>query len=133
MHKIENDFSKLWLENSILHSCFTVPVNMTLDKVKEFINMRHEVSNGNKQYWCYDLHNLKDFPKEVRDYVGIHGQEYLHATAAVTDSHITKYFVNIFLKIKAPPTPFKAFTTKEDALEWLHERKAENEKNADLK
>jgi hypothetical protein len=117
--KIENDSLAYWKEDGILFSSFKVPTIMTLDVIKTYIEMRHEISKGEKQYWCADLTNLKEYRKEARDYAEIHGQEYLYATAVVVHSHITMFIFNIFIKIKTPHIPFQAFKTKEAAVKWL--------------
>ncbi|MGO4822339.1 MULTISPECIES: DUF7793 family protein [unclassified Flavobacterium] len=127
--KLENDFIKFWLENGILHSTFEKSTDMTLDKIKQLIELRTAISEREKQYWYYDITRLKNFPKEARDYADLHGQEYLYATAVLVNSHITKFIFNTFLKLKSANFPFQVFTSKEKAIEWLLELKQKNEKN----
>ena len=43
-------------------------------------------------------------------------------------NHLQKYIVNIFIAMKNPTVPFKAFTNKEKAILWLKEIKEKNEK-----
>jgi hypothetical protein len=121
MKVVENDFVKFWIENDILFNSFKIPTTVTLENAKEMIALRHEISNNEKQYWCFSLFNFKSFTKEGRDYTDIHGQDFLFASAAVVNSHVTMYIVNIFIKIKTVTIPFKAFTTKEKAIAWLNE------------
>ncbi len=125
MNTVENDFIRFWIEGGIMFSEYKIPVNLTLDHAKKIIELRHEISRGEKQYWCYNFTGVKDFPKEVRDYADIHGQEFLHASAAIVSSQITMFIVNIFVKIKSPQIPFRAFKSKEDAIKWLNEKKKE--------
>jgi hypothetical protein len=125
--KIENEYIIYWKENDILFSSFKSSTVMTIDVIKTSIEMRHELSDNSKQYWCSDFTNLKSFNKDARDYAEIHGQEFLFATAVVVNSHITRFILNTFMKLKKANIPLKAFKTKEDAVSWLNELKRINE------
>jgi hypothetical protein len=128
MKKLENEYLECWIENDgILYSKFKYPIDMKLDIMKSFIELRHELSEGKHQYWCYIANGVKSYPKESRDYSAIHGQDYLHACACVVSSHITKFIFNAFSKINKPRIPFKAFKSKEAAVEWLLALKKQNE------
>ena len=127
MKEIENDIIKFWIEDGILFSEYKKPIDVTLESAKSIIALRHEISNNQKQYWCYHFTGVKSYPKEVRDYADIHGQEYLHATAAIVTSHVTRFILNTFLKLKTPLIPLQAFKTREDAVAWLKKIKSENE------
>lgn len=127
MRRIENEFLIFWVENGILFSRFKEPTEVTLDVMKKFIELRHNISEGDHQYWCYIAKDVRSYPKEARDYSSIHGQEYLYACACVVSSHITKFIFNAFNKINKPKIPFRAFKTKEEAVTWLKKVKAENE------
>ena len=128
MESLENDYIKFWFEDGILHSTF-LKQNVILDAplAKNVITLRHEASNGEKQYWCYDFRNIKSMPKDGKDYADKYGQEYLHAAAAIVDNHIQKFIVNLFISIKNPVIPFKAFTSKEKDVQWLNEIKIANQ------
>lgn len=126
MTELENDSIKYWIEDGILHSAFKKDTIMNLEKTMQLIELRHEISNGKKQYWCADFAHLKKYTKEGRDYADIHGQDFLYASAAIVNSHITMYLVNIFIKIKNPKIPFRSFKKKEEAVAWLNEIKKSN-------
>ena len=125
MTKLENDNIRYWVEDGILHNELKKPVIMTLETVKEFIALRHEISENKKQYWCSDVTRIKSFTKEGRDYADIHGQDFLHACAGIVNSHVTMYLFNIFVKIKTIKIPFRAFTSREKAVLWLNQLKKE--------
>lgn len=128
MTEFENEFIRFWIaDNGILYSKFKFEINMDLEKTQQLIESRHTISNNVNQYWCYDITEIKDFPKECRDYVDIYGQDFLDACAVVINSHIHKFLFNTFLKLKKPKVPFQAFTKKEKAVEWLLEIKRQNE------
>jgi hypothetical protein len=125
--EIKSDIASFWFSNGILYSKFKEGLNINLITAKRLIEMRHEISNEKKQYWCYDTQGVKSYPKESRDYSEIHGQDYLHAAAIVVRSHITIFMFNAFSKINKPKIPFKAFRTEEDAVAWLRKIKSDNE------
>lgn len=125
--KIENSYIIYWKEDGILFSSFKLSTVMTIDVVKTTIEMRHTLSDNLKQYWCSDFTNLKSFNKDARDYAEIHGQEFLYATAVIVNSHITRFILNTFMKLKKADIPLQAFKSKADAVSWLNELKRINE------
>lgn len=127
MITVENDFMKFWIEDGILHSQFKKPVVVNIERIKALIDLRHEVSAGEKQYWSYDFDGIKSYDKEARDYAEIYGQEYLCGCAVIFNSHIAKFTLNTFMILKTPLIPLKGFTKKENAINWLNELKKKNE------
>ncbi|MEN9908821.1 MAG: hypothetical protein RLZZ540_1970 [Bacteroidota bacterium] len=119
----ENDFIKFWIEDDILHSQFKKPTIGTLENIKAIIDLRHGVSAGEKQYWCYDFGGIKTFDKVARDYADKNGQDYLHACAVVLNSHINKFILNAFIVLKEPKVPLRGFTQKSEGINWLKELK----------
>lgn len=129
MQTVENDFIKFTIEDNILHSHYKKNTDLNLDLAKRLIELRHQISNNEHQYWCYNITKLKSFPKDVRDYAEIHGQECLHATAVIINSHVTKFIMNTFLRLKKPRIPFQAFSNTTDAVLWLKKIQELNELN----
>ncbi len=130
MKELENNFVKFWFENGILFSKFQKDTVLNLDRIKQAIEMREKISGKQKQYWLYDITNIKTVPKEVRDYAERHGQDYLYCIAALVNSHTTKFIFNSYLKLNKPDFPVLFFTDKEKATEWIMEIKAKNEINS---
>ena len=129
MKQLQNDIVKFWMEDGILYNEFLIPIDLTQSNTKSIIELRNEISKPDKQYWCFDFKNVKSMPKDGRDYTDKHGQDFLHASAALVNSPIQAFIVNIFIKLKNPKVPFKAFVKKEDALNWLEEIKTKKESN----
>jgi len=127
MKELQNDIVKFWIEEGILFNEFLVPFDLTHSNAKKIIELRNEISKPEKQYWCFDFNNVRSMPKDGRDYTDKYGQDFLHASAAIVSSKVQAFIVNIFIKLKNPKVPFKAFTKKQDALKWLLEIKAKNE------
>ncbi|GGA64444.1 hypothetical protein GCM10008015_01640 [Flavobacterium palustre] len=123
---VENDFIKYWIEDDILYSEFKKPTIGTKENLKALIDLRHQISAGEKQYWCYDFAGIQSYDKDARDYADQYGQEYLHACAVILNSHITKFILNTFMKLKSASVPLKGFTKKSEAVKWLNELKEKN-------
>jgi len=120
MKELENEFIKFWFENDILYSQFKRPTEGTLENIKEIINLRHQISGGKKQYWCYDFNGIRSYDIHARDYAEKKGQEYLYGCAILLNSHVTKFILNTFMILKNPVVPLKGFTNKKDAVNWLN-------------
>ncbi len=129
MNEIKNNYVRFWIEEGILFNKFSTQIELNSQIVKELIELRHELSDGVFQYWCYDFTEVTSMPKEGRDYADKYGQEFLHASAAIVKSRIQSFIINIFIGLKNPKILFKAFIEKEDAVEWLNRIKQKNELN----
>ncbi|MFT6842981.1 MAG: hypothetical protein ACJASR_001754 [Psychroserpens sp.] len=124
---VENEYVKFWIDNGIMHSDFKEHTIIGIEKAKDIVQLRHEISANQKQYWCFNISLLKEYKKDARDYAEIHGQEFLYATALVLNSHITRFIFNTYMKLKKTEMPIQAFKSKEDAVSWLNELKRINE------
>ena len=120
---IKNEYVEFWKEDGILFSRFQEGMEVDVERMKEAVKLREEISSGANQYWLYDITRVKFITKEARDYADQYGQNYLHAVAVLVNSHITKFIFNTYIKLKKPIMPFIVFTNKEKALEWLLEVK----------
>jgi hypothetical protein len=128
VREIEDDIQKMRLESDgILYSEFKKEVVLDVVMCKQSINLRHEISAGEHQYWLYDFKNIKSMPSEGKEYANLYGQDFLHASAALVHNHLQKYIVNIFIAIKKPKVPFRAFTDRQEAIDWLLKHKQANE------
>ncbi|MFA9186628.1 STAS/SEC14 domain-containing protein [Flavobacterium sp. FBOR7N2.3] len=125
---IKKQCIEFWFENDILMSKFEKNTELDLTNIKEVIKIREEISRGEKQYWLYDLRNVKNMTKEARDYADQYGQDYLHAVAVLVNSHITKFIFNSYLKLKKPIMPFQVFADADKAIDWLLAVKVNMEK-----
>jgi hypothetical protein len=126
MKEVSNNFTKYWMEDGIMHTIFLHDIHLDLDLCIALINFRHTFSEGEKQYWLYDLDKLQTMTKEAKDYAAKYGDNYLHAAAIIVHSHIQKFIINTFIIVKKPKVNTRVFTDKTKAKNWLLELKAKN-------
>lgn len=122
----KNNIFEIWSEDEIMYSRFLNPITLDRALGEVFLESRHQFSNGQKQYWCFDFTNVLSMTKDARDHAAKSGQNMLHASAAVVSNSIQAFIINIFNLLKRPRIPFKAFSCKEEAVAWLLELKAKN-------
>lgn len=120
---IENENYKLWIDNGVLYSIFKNPIVMELEDAKSAIELRHSISNNQHQYWCMDLRNLKNTSDEAKKYIDENGEEFLHACAMIVNSHLMKFMVKSFNRMKARKIPVEIFSSVTDAVNWLNKMK----------
>jgi len=126
MKEASNNFTKFWMEDGIMHSTFLHDTHLELDLCIALINFRHTFSEGEKQYWLYDLDKLQTMTKEAKDYAAKYGDNYLHAAAIIVHSHLQKFIINTYIIVKKPNVKTRIFTDKVKAKNWLLELKAKN-------
>ena len=119
MVRVENQYIEFWKEGGILFSSYKIPFEMTLENSKEIYALREQISDGEPQYFCYDITNLKSMSLEARKYGEIHGQEHLIASAVIVNSLLTKFIYSIFLNLYKVKIPTKAFDSREEGVKWL--------------
>lgn len=124
--QLENEYIKFWIEDGILYSSLKKPIEGNLENMKRLIDLRHQISNNEKQYWCYEFKIIPPYEKEAIRYIELYGQEYLYAAAIIVSSHIQRFILDVFRK-KNTKVSIQLFKNKEDALFWLREIKTKNE------
>ncbi|MBC7846589.1 MAG: hypothetical protein H7Y10_08865 [Flavobacterium sp.] len=70
-----------------------------------------------------DLRNLKDTSDEAKKYIDENGEEFLHACAMIVNSHLMKFMVKGFNRMKNRKIPVEIFSSETDAVNWLNEIK----------
>ena len=126
MREASNNYTKYWMEDGIMHSMFLQDIHLELELCIALINFRQEFSEGEKQYWLYDLDKLQTMTKDAKDYAAKYGDNYLHAAAIIVHSHLQKFIINTYIIVKKPNVKTRIFTDKVKAKNWLLELKAKN-------
>jgi hypothetical protein len=126
--KSSTDYVKFYFEDNILISEFIIDnVLLDLKMVKEMVEIRLCLSEGKDVLWLYDIRKLKKMTKEARKYVDEDGQKGVKAGALLTNSAITKFIANTYLKVTSPKVPAKLFTDENEAIDWLVSHNEVNE------
>ena len=128
MTEDKEEFIRFYLEDGILFSEFTKLTVIDLAHAKRIISLREEISNGENQYWCYDIKGMKSMDIDARNYADKNGQQFLSACAVIVHTPVTKFIFNVFVRLKSPKIPFRCFTERDDAISWLKKMKAKCEK-----
>ena len=100
-------------------------ITHTLEAMKYELEIFKAWANGNKLGFITDNRKLKKFDSDVRVYAQQHLPLFCNRFALITSSGISSFLTNMFIYINRPEIPIKAFTTKEEAINWLKEENAE--------
>jgi len=117
---IENDTHLFWEEEGFL--CFRYKVsNVDLEVAKKGLEARKKLFNK-EPYWIFmDMRGLKSVTSEARRfYSSDEGNHNCMGTAALTEDALTRIIGSFYINFNRPKIPFKLFSTKEKAFQWLH-------------
>ncbi len=143
---MENDYVRYWFEDGILFYEFKKPTHISLQMAIEIVELRYLISKGQFQYLCINANNIVSVDKKATAYVSKYGEDFLFARAILIDSKMATYMYNSYKKIKEVKNPYwsffyekilgrkrktefpyKAFSSKEEAVNWLKNIKNKNE------
>lgn len=121
--KYNTDACEIWLDENGFVRC-DISKDLDLKDMEEAYAVFYELGLGpGRQKGLQILTGSKPYTltKAARDYAGKHGRDYFKAAALVTNSFFMKYVLNVFnsLHNKEQDTPFKAFSSVEEAAGWL--------------
>ena len=66
-----------------------------------------------------DIRNMLFIDSKTREYAAAQYRPYVADMAILSDSKVSSYFANIFLKFSKPKVPTRLFTKEEEAINWL--------------
>jgi hypothetical protein len=117
----ENDFFRYWEEDDVICYLYKAKI-IDLEIAKLGVDLRLKVSNHKKCVMYVDMSNVSAVTREARSYyTSPEATQLIAATAVFTPSFVTKTIATFFLNFNRPPLPFKIFSNKEKAIEWLKE------------
>ena len=123
----ENDFTKMWMKDGIVHSEYTPNLNITLEMAKIAVVERIKFMKGVSMPIFADVRNALSIDKEARDYLSSkEGTHLLTAGAFHVSSQVEKIMGTFFIKINRPIIPTRLFTNYEEAIKWLSTFKQTN-------
>lgn len=126
MDKIDNDLLRVWFENGIAFIEFKKDTILDLQAITQTLEMTRKFLVEGNEYVLCDITNLKTVTTQARQYAAQQDYKYIYARAIIVNSYFTKFLFTSFVKFSKPALPFAFFTSKEKAVEWLHEIKAQN-------
>lgn len=113
---------KIKLNDGIIFCEYEEKLLLTLDMAKKMLADRLEFQQGVSYPIVIVLNGLKAADKETRKFTATEGIRGITMGAFIVKSTIEKVILNFFLSVEKPPVPAKAFTTEEDAVQWINEQ-----------
>ena len=119
--KIETKTAKIWIDDEgIVRFKIKEGAAVDLQEVEEHFNVyRKLVSKKNKALHLFESGEFFRFDIDAMKYVAKHAKDFFIASAIVHNSLAIRILYNFVHKFIVPPVPFKMFSTKSEALEWL--------------
>jgi hypothetical protein len=115
----DNDRFTFWEEENIF-CCRYKKHFVDLETAKMTVAVRLKVSDNESRKLFVDMTNVRSVSQAARDYYATEEAMHLaYASAAFTPSIIAKIIATFFLNFNKPGKPFKIFSNKEKAFEWL--------------
>lgn len=104
----------------IIHQSHSPDTEITLEDVKQDVDLYPILTEQKKAFVLIDLNNVKSVEKQARDFLASDATaNHVSAAALVAQTMISKVLGNFFLGINKPPMPVKLFNSKEAGMEWL--------------
>ena len=117
----DSDTHLFWEEEGIICFSYKVPV-VDLEIVKQGLEIRNEILDKNPHLFFGDLTGVHNITNEARQfYSSEESSGNVIAAAVLTSNAITKIIATFFQSFNRPKVPFKFFSSKEKAFQWLHE------------
>ena len=91
----------------------------TIESMKHELDIFKTWAGENRLGFLSDNKNLKKFDAEIRVYAQQNLPLFCSKFAIIVASGISSFLTNIFIHINRPEIPVKAFSNKQDALNWL--------------
>lgn len=108
------------LDNTIIRLEMFDNVTIGVDECRTLNNAIGELSGSKESLVLMVPGNSTHFTSESRTFsASEEGLKYTIADAMVVNNLAQKLIVSFYLKVNKPPKPSKAFSTEEDAINWL--------------
>jgi hypothetical protein len=128
--KIETKTAKIWIdEEGIMRFRIKEGAAIDLQEVAEhFTIYRKLVPQKSKVLHLFESGKFFRFDTDAMQYVAKHAKDFFIASAVVHDSLAIRILYNFVNNFIPQPVPFKMFSTKGAALEWLRSFKPKHPK-----
>ena len=117
----KDQYIELYIEDGIMYHIYGENVEIDLEIARHITLKRIEASEDKSYPMLIDSRFLKSLSKDARQYWSKDpdAQKYVIAGAGLIYNPIYSLIGNAFIKINNPVKPFRLFTDKTTALQWL--------------
>lgn len=114
------DYATLRYEEPIVYIVFKNDVELGFPETRELISCAEKLSNKKPYFVFFDARANVQVTPEGRRVAANTNEAPLHRGSAVLlNSDMLKLGLNFFNGLTTPSFPFKAFTDKQEAIDWL--------------
>lgn len=100
-----------------------------IEEIKEIYTLLSRITGNRPCYVMVFPGHGTTATREAREFAAsIKQEKQIVAEAIVVNSLAIRIMANFFIKVNRPRQKVKLFTVEKDALEWLHEMRAEEER-----
>ena len=118
-YSIVTESEKLWIDEHGLLQSNVFSVHITRTHALAAIEAMKQLTKGEKAPILVDMRDALSTTNEARKCYGNEGYAVISACAMLIDSPLSKILSNFYLGINKPRYPFRVFTNKQKAIEWL--------------
>ncbi len=119
-NEIELPYASIKYEEPIVYFMYKEGAELGFPEIRELISCAEELS-GRKPYLTFsDVRNNVNITNEGKRIVAdLKNMPYFRGTAALVNNSLYKFAANFLNSFHKPQYPFRAFTSREEAIEWL--------------
>ena len=111
---------KVWLENGIIYTSWTEDSIITLKLIKEVVKKYWKLTEGIARPLFLDMSGILAIKGDARRYLaGSDATKYVSAGAIYVDDHLLFLAAKVFIHVDEPPVPYRVFTERDSAMQWL--------------
>lgn len=120
MSSFENQQVKLEIIDGVLHAHYKSGLKITLQDAQGIVEERLKLLNGKILPTIVFDGGVVSMEKAARDYFSsVEGTKGIKCAAIIETSFFSKTLINFFMKLTNTKIPVKAFSNKNEALDWL--------------
>jgi hypothetical protein len=107
-------------KDGIVHILFHKHIRLDLELQMLMLNIYKEITRGKKHPFLFEAMEGVKVTKEAKlNAIRIQDETPGLAYAVIADNHAYMLLANFYIRVKKIKMPYRVFTRKEEALEWL--------------
>lgn len=120
----ENQYMKLWINDSILYCLYTPYLSITLDIAQTCVQDRIKFTEGKTYPMFSDIRKIKYIDRPSRIHFSKESSlSNISAESLLIGSQSEKLLYNLYIKINNPQIPTEQFSSEIEAIKWLQQFK----------